>query len=369
MTSAQFREDGLPRAATRPAPHQVWERCEFYILGFDVARLLYAEDGRPLGERYAAERVRAGVPFDMRRCPYRGSRAGREMNVSALRQVQRDWADVLDGVAEVRAAFDRRHGTPTLDWCWIWVLGRALTTAPTLYARRSPLQSRTVVPRRLASLYKPALGIAMTPEHVALTAGDTRAVPSADDFFRATEEHGVFLTPDAACAGPERQVRQFLEACLGPSAVPGRRQLAELLDLDDLIAYSWADVQLEFAKYRLLLTVAGRGGRSWAQAAGGEPPTEFEGRDLDELAIGLDDTMAHLGVDARATALGRQRASTLAHWCALFDDLLQPVLDLVGQPPGRRPLGEPDVQLMVRHLVRSWRSGVDAGIELATGCR
>ncbi|WP_460066580.1 hypothetical protein [Streptomyces sp. YKOK-I1] len=59
-----------------PSPGRVRERCEFYVLGFDVSRLLYGDDGRPLGERYAAARVREGVPYGMRRCPYPGSRPG-----------------------------------------------------------------------------------------------------------------------------------------------------------------------------------------------------------------------------------------------------------------------------------------------------
>ncbi|MFI6347335.1 hypothetical protein [Streptomyces sp. NPDC050560] len=348
-----------------PTPERVWELCEFYILGFDIARLLYADDGRPLGERYAAERVREGVPYEMRRCPYPGSRGGHPMNVSALRSLQPDWSDVLEGVAEIREAFHRRYGHEVLDWRWVWVLGRVLTTLPAFYARRSGLGSRTVVPRRLASLYKPSLGMAMTPEYVMLAGGDHKAAPSPAEFLHETEERGVFHTPDAVCSGPVRHVQDFLEACLGPRRAPRRRWVRDLVDLDGLLAYSWANAELELAKYRFLLALALRGGRDWGEVFDSPAPSEFDGRALDELASVADDTVGYLGFDSGIGELGRSRSASLADWCGLFSDLLVPVLALVPDAPARPVLGAADVRLMGRHLSRSWKSGIDAGIDLA----
>ncbi|MCZ4603593.1 hypothetical protein O3S80_07345 [Streptomyces sp. Lzd4kr] len=349
-----------------PSPGRVWELCEFYILGFDVSRLLYADDGRPLGERYAAARVREGVPYDMRRCPYSGSRSGYEMNVSALRSMQADWPDVLEGVAEIREAFHRRYGQEELDWRWAWVFGRVLTTLPTLYARRSGEGSRTVVPRRVASLYKPSLGMAMTPEYIVLAGDDCKAAPSPDEFFRETEDRGVFLTPDAACSGPVRHVREFLEVCLGPRRAPRFRWVADLVDLDDLISYSWANAELELAKYRFLLTLALRGGSDWQEIFDSPAPSSFDNRALDELAGQLDETIAYLGFSDRIVELGRRDGSSFAEWCELFSDLLVPVLDMVRNGSPRPTLDTTDVRLMARHLSRSWRSsGMDAGLELA----
>ncbi|MEU3605674.1 hypothetical protein AB0E83_09485 [Streptomyces sp. NPDC035033] len=349
-----------------PSPERVWELCEFYILGFDIARLLYGDDGRPLGERYAAARVREGVTYDMRRCPYPGSRSGYEMNVSALRSMQADWPEVLDGVAEIREAFHRRHGHEEPDWRWVWVFGRVLTTLPTLYARRSGEGSRTVVPRRVASLYKPSLGMAMTPEYVMLAGDEGKSVPSPEDFFRETEERGVFLTPDAACSGPVRHVREFLDVCLGPRRAPRSRWVAELVDLDDLISYSWANAELELAKYRFLLSLALNGEAEWGRFFDTPPPSSFDDRPLDELAARLDATVADLGFSDRIVDLGRRDATSPEDWCELFSDLLVPVLAVVRDGSPRPVLDVADVRLMVRHLDLSWRSsGVDTGIELA----
>ncbi|WP_369271851.1 hypothetical protein AB5J55_19075 [Streptomyces sp. R11] len=349
-----------------PSPDRVWELCEFYILGFDVSRLLYGDDGRPLGERYAAARVREGVPYEMRRCPYSGSRSGYDMNVSALRSMQADWPDVLEGVAEIREAFHRRYGHEELDWRWVWVFGRVLTTLPTLYARRSGKGSRTVVPRRIASLYKPSLGLAMTPEYILLAGGDYKTAPSPDEFFRETEDRGVFLTPDAACSGPVRHVREFLEVCLGPRRAPRVRWVAELVDLDDLISYSWANAELELAKYRFLLALALSDGPDWQEIFDSPAPSSFDNRALDELAAQLDEAITYLGFSERIVELGRRDVTSFAEWCELFSDLLVPALDMVHEGSSRPTLDTTDVRLMARHLSRSWRSsGIDAGLELA----
>jgi hypothetical protein len=345
-------------------PGRVWQLCEFYILAFDVARLLYADDGRPLGERYAAPAVRAGVPFDMRRCPYPGSRSGHEMNVSALRSLQADWPDIIDGVAEIRESFLGRFRRADLDWPWLWMFGRVLTILPTLYARRSGRGSLTVVPRRIASLYKPSLGIAMTSEHVMLAGSDYRGVPSPNEFYRETEDRGVFLTPDGACSGPVRQVREFLDACLGPRCAPRRRWVQDLVDIDDLISYSRANAELELAKYRLLLSLAARGGRDWRAIFDSPAPATFADRALDELASELDESVAYLGFTPRIVEVGRCNAS-LMEWCELFSDLLVPALDMVHDRPQRPTLNTADVRLMAQHLSRSWRSGIDAGLDLA----
>lgn len=52
-------------------------------------------DGRPLGERRASSRVKAGVTLELRHCPYRDGRHGQPMNVSALEQVVAHYRDVM----------------------------------------------------------------------------------------------------------------------------------------------------------------------------------------------------------------------------------------------------------------------------------
>ncbi|WP_460066577.1 hypothetical protein [Streptomyces sp. YKOK-I1] len=241
-----------------------------------------------------------------------------------------------------------------------------LTTLPTLYARRSGEGSRTVVPRRVARLYKPSLGMAMTPEYIMLAGHGHASGPSPDDFLRETEERGVFLTPDAACSGPGRHVREFLEACPGTCRAPRVRWVADLVDLDDLIGYSWANAELELAKYRFLLTLALCDGGGMAGIFDSPVPSSFDNRALDELTAQLDETIKYLGLSERIVELGGRDVASLAEWCELFSDLLVPILDMVPDGSSWSVLDKADVRLMIRHLSRSWTSsGIDNGLELA----
>ncbi|MEU6394369.1 hypothetical protein [Streptomyces sp. NPDC046939] len=241
-----------------------------------------------------------------------------------------------------------------------------LTTLPTWYARQSGEGSRTVVPRRVASLYKPSLGMAMTPEHIMLAGADYTSAPSPDDFLHETEDRGVFLTPDAACSGPVRHVREFLEVCLGSRRAPRYRWVTDLVDLDDLISYNWANTELELAKYRFLLTLALRDGPDWLEIFDTPAPSAFDNRDLGELAADLDETITYLGFSQGIIEIGRREAPSLTDWCELFSDLLAPVLNLVHDGVPRPQLDTADLRLMARHLSRSWQSsGIDTGLELA----
>lgn len=350
---------------TKHDPARVWAYCEFYISSVDTARLLFADDGRPLGERYAAERVRTGVPFDMRRCPYPGSRQGKQMNVSALRGVQADWGEVLDDMACFSLAFMRRYRLERLDWGWLWVMGRTVTSLPVLLARTSGEGSGTIVPRRIASLFKPALGIAMTPERVMLAGGDPTDEPTAAQFFAETEERGVFLTPDAACSGPVRHVREFLETAMDGSARTPASWGVNDVTVETLLEYGWLNAELELAKYRFMLALAGAP-QEQHEAMGVGRSGEFEGCSIEILSAALDAEMARLGFSARAASLGA-RPFVLANWMGLFNELFEPVAGMLGADSTHsEPLSARDARLMVRHLSMSWRSGLDEGIRLAT---
>lgn len=64
------------------------------------------DEGRPLGERRSPSAAKAGVELVLKGCPYRDSRRGLPMNVSALSQVTQHLDTVLDNLTEFRRTQD-----------------------------------------------------------------------------------------------------------------------------------------------------------------------------------------------------------------------------------------------------------------------
>ena len=352
-----------PQSVRVPA-QRVWDLSELYISSVDAARLLYADDGRPLGERYAPPRVRADVPFEMRRCPYSGSRRGYEMNVSGLRGVQMDWPRVLPAVDELRSAFLQLRPGP-LDWGRIWIYGRTIASLPVFLAHSSSGRSQTVIPRVVSSLFKPALGLGMTAEEVLLAGGLPTDAPSAAEFVGHAEDKHVLVTRDAACSGPTRYLVEFIEHALGErSSEAEDRWIWDAVDVEALLRYGWANAELEVAKYRLVLSLALQASAETARFGVTLEPT-YHGISLSDFADALDAEVVRHGFDTSTCELGRTQPFPLEGWLAHLGSLLGPVVGAVGAALPQEGLSRSDLEATIVHLRDGWRSGLEQDVPLA----
>lgn len=181
---------------------------------------LLDDDGRPLGERRATSPAKTGVPFVLKACPYDDARLGRPMNASALAQVTRNTAAVLDELASFRAAAD-------LDaprWEDVLTAVLHLLGAPATFLLRT--DGASTVPTKLAAAHKLGAGYF----------GVVRAIVS-----EAARGHVLPVTPEALLEHAHRThaLLGASEVCAGPPAMllhathvllhgrPGARPLAD----------------------------------------------------------------------------------------------------------------------------------------------
>lgn len=138
-------------------PHAtIASECPVTDLLFGLSAWLDAE-GRPLGERRAPSAAKIGVDITLKACPYRDSRRGLPMNVSALAQL----TSHLDAVLTDLAAF-RRAQEPQRAGCWAGVLqavvdllfapGRWLIESGQ-HSASAPLRAADAVAHKLAAGY------------------------------------------------------------------------------------------------------------------------------------------------------------------------------------------------------------------------
>lgn len=267
--------------------------AELLVSASDVARPFRDEEGRPLGERYLPTELRDDVTFEMRRCPYSGSRLGREMNVSALRGVINNWRAVISELALLRDAFCRRHGLQRLNWLDIWILARTATAAAAFLVRR-PDSSIDVVPTRIAALFKPAVGLYMTAERIFFTGANYGATPNVRQFITAIEETGAFLSSHGACSGPPRRVEEIVSTIIdgGRTSDVTASWAADGAGFNRLLEYGRAVSVLEVAKGIHFLELHERLQSAAAQglldaACNPRQPRSLRGVSVDPVALGL----------------------------------------------------------------------------------
>jgi hypothetical protein len=181
---------------------------EFSMRGTQWVYPLRDADGRPFGELNVPDAKRADVAVDVRACPYEGSRHDKPMNVSALRQITKNWDAILDHVVQIHAQYAAHVGGPQDVW-WLWRLGICGAGLPGYLVKRGV--PGATIPGSIGGLYKAIQGIGMTSE-VVIERGLRRldGPITTDDFVDLTEEQGVFIgLTGGACAGPPHMVHEF----------------------------------------------------------------------------------------------------------------------------------------------------------------
>ncbi|MEL6380616.1 MAG: hypothetical protein AAFQ29_12725 [Pseudomonadota bacterium] len=191
---------------------------------------LYSAAGRQLGEASARPHLfNDEQSAQWRESRYAGVRAGRQINVSALRIAMAHFDEALAVVGAVRATLLAREKRPVTDDLGLWdlyLLSR-LSIALIAYGVRSGHLENTgrssrsrepVVPTVLATQFQFISGIFMICRHMIETDApeiSQNTVVSAAALYDYADSHGVFLSPSGgACAGSRAFILQFVQFCI-----------------------------------------------------------------------------------------------------------------------------------------------------------
>jgi hypothetical protein len=201
------------------------------------AMLMRDADGRPLSEAKAGADRMAGVPFELRRCGYPGSRHhhAHPMNVSALRQVSAHWEDLLGALAYLHALHVRWAGMPPTRLVDIWRIGH-MTSAIAEYAfarARDPICDGAL-PGAIGAMYKVTLGVTSTCVRIWSDGGCQFSDPSdAKLLAHYAEHHGQLIGPEQVCGGSDAMILELLEIAVRGGPVGRGGALAANIVGDD----------------------------------------------------------------------------------------------------------------------------------------
>lgn len=221
-------------------------------------------DGRTLAEMNATRNLKQGVEFTLRECPYEGSRQGKLMNVSGLKQLTDHHRMIVRDTHLMRARYLALHGAEVMDLGRLWAFARGLSSVPVFAVRRrqstvAPLD----VPAPYSAMFKIAQGLHMAAERMIFAGWDPARRIDAEELVAFVEEKGLFLSLDGsrACAGPLHLVLDFVRAAIDGEGDErsGDQGVTELLGADDAWA-RYADAITQIVVAKSLQEVEGRRG-------------------------------------------------------------------------------------------------------------
>ncbi len=194
------------------------------------------ESRRPLGERGARLSEFPDLELTGPVCAFAGSRAGKKINQSAMRQVASVWDEVLETlnfVAYHTMTLSKNDGVSVADLDLIG--GIATGWSAYLHRRGQPVSNLA------AALYKTGQGLNTVCRVIAHDV-DEEDCPldrplTLDEVYDLCEAAKLFVKGDHACAGPPKLIHRFFEVALNPkpsSQVP--RELSQ--NWDKVFRYS-----------------------------------------------------------------------------------------------------------------------------------
>jgi hypothetical protein len=224
----------------------------------DMSRYLDAE-GRPLGEHRAPEAVKAGVPMELKQCPYSGSRYkhANPMNVSALRQMTRHWAQTMGTIDFIRQRYETRVGRAPLGLVDVWRVSKIISFMPGyLLFRAEGALSDGQLPAPVSAAYKIIVGIAATLERLVLQGMlmegyNDATVMTPEELFSLVEESGDLVGLEQVCAGPANLIQEALQVLMGVPKEPVETSVIQALvpDVDALFTYARHGTQVHLTAF------------------------------------------------------------------------------------------------------------------------
>ena len=195
-----------------------------------IASNYMATDGRPLAELTAVSELKKDIEFDLRRCPYSGSRYEKNMNVSALPGLSQQIKNVISDTIYLRDAYLKFIGCTEFNLQNFWFFTRALDSLPVYLVKQKSSITKDNVPARVSAMFKAAQGLHLAPEVMLLDGADPDSAVCSDQLIQFIESRELFMDGDRACAGPPAMIKAFVNsAVLGSGKCDGGSFLEQLL--------------------------------------------------------------------------------------------------------------------------------------------
>lgn len=302
-----------------PPPFRT-ERMEFALDVWNGISSFHAHDGRQIGENNAGpDLFREVIPTEHRACPFGGSRAGREMNVTALRHVMGVWDDTLQFATLLRHRYLAQRGLPpstrlTLRQAYGYSKCAAAMVAFQARRRDRPLRDGAL-PALETAFFTLGVGPFMVLRSL-LERGDRAALSdaplTAPQLYDVADGAGTLVSAGGrGCAGSHKLIVAFLDHVMHgtydrPLVAPdAHRAMAAIGDWDRFVRYLDASTRLE-----LLISLAQLLGTPAVEflrdrAAGDDATTALLARTLDWMrrTIPTDRPAATVRRDAIAITL------------------------------------------------------------------
>jgi len=174
-------------------------------------------EGRPLREGRTPKELLEPDDIEYKTCPYTGSRSGKPMNASALRQMGAHWDAACSTLASLRAAHDRALGVTKPGLMDIWRVSQLGSSLPWFHLFRDGS-----VPAHVAALSKATLGQGIWAQRVlARTLTDPSwQLPelTAQTILELAEASGTLVGDTEVCSGGDKMLLQFFDVLVGERA-------------------------------------------------------------------------------------------------------------------------------------------------------
>ena len=211
---------------------------------------LFSEGGRQLGEENTRPFVlNHHLPAETIACKYDGSRAGRAINISALRIAMTNYDAALAITAAVREFHRGKMARNDAIGIWdLYVMAKAsiaLIAFQKRYAHQTEVSQ--TVSDALASQYQFISGIFMICRHMMDSGNEAIAqntVLSAKELYDYADKNGIFISFNGmACAGSTAKILHFIEFC---NEGGGSSAEASACELDSIVSEpaAWYDYAL-----------------------------------------------------------------------------------------------------------------------------
>jgi hypothetical protein len=209
-------------------------------------------DGRPLFERRASSEALTDVPFDLRPCPYFGTRHNHKkpMNWSAFQQIQRNWGAVRAIVSDVHHAHCRAYPRQEQTAEHLFWMATTIQQIPICLARRTThLPSDLALSSAFSSVFKVAVGLVTVTARLCtlIWISDKRDAGrlSPQAILNFAERGGHLIGRYGVCPAPSPMIREIL-TCLIDGEREERAEGSELrrhLKIEILLRYSTVAVK------------------------------------------------------------------------------------------------------------------------------
>lgn len=203
---------------------------------------LMGVDGRQLGEANTRPVIfNRDIPAEVQACKYKGTRYGKNINISALRVAMKHFYEAASITVAVRDYHMRQIGKPVSDVPGAWdlyVISRAAVALISYRYRYGETPIDEEVSNDLSSLYKLVTGVFVIFREMtrATHSGiEKNRIFSGRELYAYADENYMFSSQNnMVCAGSVAKITEFLELAIQGRAHSNGGNLALKIEGDEL---------------------------------------------------------------------------------------------------------------------------------------